>query len=85
MTTPDRFLTRLQPGTSARVESLADFLEAVGAGKDLWNGGSTGAVSWSTDNSTGEYTTLKTLGWSAGADYGSYGMDWMSVYNPHPK
>lgn len=85
MTTRDRFLTRVQPGTSARVDSLADFLEAVGAGKDLWNGGSTQAVSWLTDNGTAEYNALKALGWSAGADYGSYGMEWMYVYSPHPK
>lgn len=84
MTTRDRFLAQVQPGTSARVESLADFLEAVGAGKDLWNGGATHSVSWLTDNGTGEYEALKALGWSAGADYGSYGMDWMYVYNPHP-
>lgn len=85
MTTRDRFLERLQPGTSARVESLADFLDAVGAGKDLWNGGTTRAVSWQTANGSGEYEALKALGWSSGGDYGSYGMEWVFVYNPHPE
>lgn len=85
MTTRDRFLERRIPGTSARVESLADFLEAVTAGKDLWNGTLTATVSWQTDNGSGEYAALKTLGWSAGADYGSYGLEWIFVYSPHPK
>ena len=78
-------VTRVRPGTSARIESLADFLEAVGDGKDLWNGGTTHSVSWQTENGSGEYEALKALGWSACADYGSYGMEWMYVYSPHPK
>ena len=83
MTTRHRFLAQVQPGTSARVESLADFLEAVRAGKDLWNGGTTREVAWLTDNASAEYEALKALGWSSGGDYGSYGMEWIFVDSPH--
>ena len=48
-------------------------------------GGAAHEVSWQTDNGSGEYEALKALGWSAGGDYGSYGLEWIFVYNPHPK
>ena len=48
MTTRDRYLARIRPHSTACVESLADFLEAVTNGADLWHGGTTRTISWRT-------------------------------------
>lgn len=86
MTTPDEFMSRRRSDGYCRgVSSLADFLEAVKGGEDVWGGSSTKAVSWLSPNGAAEYDQLKSLGWSAGSDYGAYGCDWMYVYSPHPK
>lgn len=86
MTTPREFMSqRRSDGYCRGVSSLADFLEAVKGGEDVWGGSPTKAVSWLTLNGSSEYDVLTGLGWSAGSDYGSYGMEWMFVYSPHPK
>lgn len=85
MTTPTRYLAAYRPGDTTTVDSLATFLEAVVHGADLWNGNPNAQVHWSTDNAESEYKALKALGWSAGADYGSYGMEDLFVYSPHPQ
>lgn len=83
--TPQRYLQNYCPGSfSSNIESLADFLQAVANGEDLWDGGNKHAVYYSTMNGSGEYQALKALGWSAGSDYGRYGCEDMFIYNPHP-
>jgi len=82
--TPERYLLNYRANyTSAHIESLADFLQAIANGEDLWDGGKKDAVSYSSVNGSGDYAALTALGWSAGGEYGSYGTMWMSVYNPH--
>lgn len=84
--TPERYLQMYRPGTATnKLECLADFLQAIANGEDLWDGGRRRAVHYSTMTSSGDYAALKALGWSAGADYGSYGCEDMSIYNPHPE
>jgi hypothetical protein len=83
--TPERYLRSYRPGSYTRsINNLADFLEAVAAGEDLWDGGNRHSVTYSSMNGSGDYQALKALGWSAGADYGSYGLECMYVYSPHP-
>jgi hypothetical protein len=83
--TPERYLLNFRPNyTSTKIESLADFLQAVANGEDLWDGGKKDSICYSTESGSGDYAALKALGWSAGADYGSWGSEWMYVYNPHP-
>lgn len=84
--TPDRYLRSYRPGSYARpINSVADFLEAVAAGEDIWDGGNRHSISYSSMTGGKDYMVLSSLGWSAGADYGSYGSEDMFVYNPHPK
>lgn len=83
--TPERYLKTYRPGSYSRsINSLVDFLEAVAAGEDLWNEGNRDHISYSSMNGSGDYQALKALGWSAGADYGSYGSETMFIYKPHP-
>ena len=83
--TPERYLQFYRPGTATnKLECLADFLQAIANGEDLWDGGRKSSICYSTMTGSGDYAALKALGWSAGADYGSYGSEWMYVYNPHP-
>ena len=84
--TPEKYLAQYRSSNPSRkVGSLVEFLEAVSSGADLWHGSPDTTVTWSTDNSSGEYEALKTLGWKAGADYGSYGMNYMMVWSPHTR
>lgn len=81
---PTRYLENYRQGSYYRqVECLEDFLEAVAAGEDLWQGGIRNSICYSSTNGSGDYEALKALGWSAGFDYGSHGSEWMYVYSPH--
>lgn len=87
MTTKSRYLTHYKPGKESRkeIKSLADFLEAVHNGEDLWSSGNRHEISWWTDSSFSEYQALNALGWGVASDYDSYEGDWIYVYSPHPK
>lgn len=81
---PTRYLENYRQGSSYRqIKCLEDFLEAVAAGEDLWQGGIKNSISYCSINPSGDYRALKHLGWSAGSDYGSYGTEWIYVYSPH--
>jgi hypothetical protein len=84
--TPERYLKSFRAGSYVRtINSLSDFLEAVASGEDIWSSGNRSFICYSTENGASEYDALKALGWSAGTDYGYYGMEDMFVYSPHPK
>jgi hypothetical protein len=81
--TPERYLQTYRPSSYHRsINSLADFLQAVANGEDLWSEGTRAYIVYSTMNGAGDYQALKALGWSAGADYGSYGSEDMYIYKP---
>lgn len=82
--TPERYLRSYRSGYGrSSIESLADLLQAIAEGEDLWHGGSKSAICYSTMTGTADYNALTALGWTAGANYGSYGSEWMYVYSPH--
>ena len=80
--TPDHYIRTYTHGRSCRdIRSLSDFLLAVASGEDIFRGRQ--AITYETMTSTGDYEALKALGWSAGSDYGSYGSEPMTIWNPN--
>ena len=84
MTTKERYTANYKPGRAPLrpVTCLAEFIEAVSIGADIFKGEPHTTVEWCSENGGSDFEVLSRMGWRCSTDYPRYGIYPFTVWSP---